>query len=176
MNGGALPQFAFQTDGDAVLFGNPCCYGEPQPCAADAALRLGTGAVHAIEAVKDLFLILRSNTDTIIGKSYFHKRTFRAVSTPGSYSNPTACRCVFAAIIQKNPKQLPHRYQIAVHHPIIILQKFHGMLPDNQLHFLDNISQKFTQLNIFLVQHLPILVGTGQKQQFFNQLLHIFCL
>ena len=48
------------------------------------------------------------------------------------------------------------------------------MILGHQLHLFDDIGQQFTEFDIFLVQDLTVLVSAGQKQEFFDKLLHIF--
>ena len=66
MNGRALAQFTRERNFYTMLLSNPAGNGQPQTCTADTSLRLGTGCIYAIKALKDLLLVFLGNADAVI--------------------------------------------------------------------------------------------------------------
>ena len=117
---------------------NPAGYGKPEPRAADAALRLGAGAVHAVEAFKYLLLILPGDPNAVIGEL----NDGQIPLTTGGNRDMASDRRLFHAVLKENTQHLLDGNSIRKDFRRIVLQQLHLMLRRHKRDFLGNIADE----------------------------------
>ena len=116
-------------------------------------------------------LMLRGDTDTVVRER--HRDGFAVLCHDGRRTDVTSGRRVLSAVFEEYTEKLAQKDGIGTDHRLVVPVQNNLVRARHHLHLFHRIRENLREKHRLLVHCLALLVGTREKEQFFDELLHI---